>query len=411
MSRNTLCASEISGGAKPLRIAFINTHPIQYFAPLYAYLNRTGNFDVTALYLSDFSIRGGMDPGFDRPVTWDIDLLAGYTPVFMADASRGDISGFFSKVAPDLWGAIRQANFDAVVINGHNLAAHHVALMAARSVNTPVFTRGETHPRLQRTAWRKLMRGPILKSWYKLFDGCLAIGSANARYYVQMGVPESKIWLMPYCVDNERYMSFANLTNNGRAEMRRRLGISSESPTVLYSAKFDKRKRPDDLINAFAHLRREGVNAELVLVGSGHMEEQLKNLARACGLEDVSFPGFINQAELPSVYAACDVFVLPSDNEPWGLAVNEAMCAGLPIVLSEEIGCVEDLVADGVNGATFNAGDVLGLAAALKPLLTDPVRRQQAAKASVERISGWSYRECAEGLDNAVRTARRRRGL
>ena len=83
------------------------------------------------------------------------------------------------------------------------------------------------------------------------------------------------------------------------------------------------------------------------------------------------FHGFANQSVLPQIYGAADVFVLPSENEPWGLAVNEAMCAGLPIVASAEVGCVADLVRAGVNGQTFAAGDVEGLANALHPVLVD----------------------------------------
>src|SRR6266550_8505019 len=65
------------------RIAVLNSHPIQYFAPLYAYLNAAPDLEVTALYLSDFSVRGGTDAGFGRPVRWNFDLLAGYRSVFL----------------------------------------------------------------------------------------------------------------------------------------------------------------------------------------------------------------------------------------------------------------------------------------------------------------------------------------
>ena len=64
----------------------LNSHPIQYFAPLYAYLNTAPDLEVTALYLSDVSIRGGKDSGFGRDVKWDVDLLAGYRSVFLGKA-------------------------------------------------------------------------------------------------------------------------------------------------------------------------------------------------------------------------------------------------------------------------------------------------------------------------------------
>jgi glycosyltransferase involved in cell wall biosynthesis len=393
------------------RVAFLNTHPIQYFAPLYAYLNRNG-FDITGLYLSDFSIRDGHDPGFRQAVKWDIDLIAGYNSLFVGKAAaRRRIGGFFSMVAPQLWPVIRHGKFDALVIHGHNLAAHHVALAAACCSGLPVFARAETHLRLKRPSWRQIVRMPLLRSWYQAFDGFLAIGSGNARYFEAMGVPKTKIFPMPYTVDNERFIgaAAAGAAPAKRAATRARLGLAGDAPAILYAAKFDQRKRPGDLIGAFNKLQREGVEAQLVMVGSGELDAKLRSMVAEAQIRNVSFVGFVNQAELPSVYAACDIFVLPSENEPWGLAVNEAMCAGLPIVLSEEIGCAEDLVASGVNGATFTAGDVAGLAEALRPLLVDPEKRVRTGKASLERISHWGYRECAEGLRVAMEAVRRLR--
>lgn len=392
------------------RVAFVNTHPIQYFAPLYAHLTQREGIEVTALYLSDFSLRGGHDRGFGRPVTWDIDLLAGYRAEMMGRAaSRRQIGGFFSMIAPELWQAIRHGRFDAVVIHGHNLAAHHVALAAARASRTPVLARGETHLRLERAAWKAAVRKPLLQAWYKAFDGFLAIGAANARYYRSMGVASERIFPMPYTVDNERFMAASATARESRAATRARLGLKGDAPAILYAAKLEPRKRPADLMRAVQRLQQQGLDAQLVIGGSGVLEAELKSLVATLGLRDVVFPGFVNQAELPSVYAACDVFVLPSQNEPWGLAVNEAMCAGLPVVLSEEIGCAEDLVAPGVNGVTFRSGDIAGLADALAPLVGDPGLRARWSAASAERIGRWSYRECAVGLRQAVEHANRRR--
>lgn len=394
------------------RVAFVNTHPIQYFAPLYAYLTRESGLDVTALYLSDFSLRGGHDKGFGQKVKWDIDLLAGYTPKFMGKAaSQRTLAGYFSMIAPELWTAITKGKFDAVVIHGHNLAAHQVALAAALASSTPVFQRSETHLGLCRPEWKEAIRRPLISTWYKLFDGFLTIGSANARYYKSMGVPADRISPMPYTVDNERFMLAAKQGNASRSAIRARLGLVGEAPAILSAAKFDKRKRPDDLLAAFDQLQQEGIDAQLVLAGSGAMEQQLKAIVAERGIRHVTFPGFLNQSELPGVYAACEVFVLPADNEPWGLAVNEAMCAGLPIVLSEEIGCAEDLVYTGVNGATFPAGDVPALAAALRPLLINEAYRTRAGEASIDRIRTWSYRECGAGLRQAIEAAKTRRGM
>ena len=130
---------------RKLRIAFVNTHPIQYFAPLYAYLNRTGEFAITALYLSDFSVRGSPDRAFGQAVKWDIDLLSGYDVRFIKGAGlRNEPEGFFSIIAPQIWREVSRGDFDALVVHGHTPAATLIAMVAARWSRLPVFVRGET---------------------------------------------------------------------------------------------------------------------------------------------------------------------------------------------------------------------------------------------------------------------------
>ena len=389
---------------KPIRIAFINTHPIQYFAPFYAELARAEDLAVTALYLSNYSIRGAPDAEFGRIVKWDIDLLAGYEARFVAGAGRrGEPSGFWSMLAPPLWREVRRGGFDAVVLHGHTPAANLLGLAAAKAAGIPVFMRSETHLGLHRSTLKRGLRRPLMNSLYRCLDGVLAIGSANAMFYRAMGVPEDRIFLMPYAVDNARFAAASQLTQDARHRLRANFGVSDERPIVLFAAKFQARKRPDDLLRAAAILARDGIPFHLVVIGSGEMEAQLRALAAAqLGSGRVHFAGFINQSAMPQAYAACDVFVLPSEEEPWGLAVNEAMCTGLPVVASAGIGCVADLVHEGRNGRIFAAADIRGLAEALRPLLIDPGLRQRMGAASRDIIARWSYAECQAGLRAAL---------
>ena len=99
--RQLLYAPPDACAEKRTRIAVLNSHPIQYFAPLYAYLNAASDLEVTALYLSDVSIRGGKDAGFGQEVKWDVDLLSGYRSVFLGAAARSrEPGGFWSLVGP-----------------------------------------------------------------------------------------------------------------------------------------------------------------------------------------------------------------------------------------------------------------------------------------------------------------------
>jgi glycosyltransferase involved in cell wall biosynthesis len=388
-----------------VRIAVLNSHPIQYFAPLYSYINAAkAGLDVTALYLSDYSISGGRDEDFGREVEWDIDLLAGYGSVFLGGRGKHRApKGFWSLFAPKIWTELRSGKYDALWLHGHNYASNLLGLLAAKSASMHVLMRGETHLGCSRSSLKSLIRRPLIGSLYSVCDGLLAIGTANTEFYKAMGVPNRKIFLTPYAVDNDRFIRASRLTTERRREVRAKLGISAEAPAILFAAKFTERKRPFVLIEAAAALRRATERQfDIVMVGSGELEVEMRALCARHGLKNAVFPGFINQAELPSIYGACDIFVLPSVEEPWGLAVNEAMCAKLAVVVSREVGCARDLVIDGVNGFAPRADDTHGFCQALKRLVEDDALRQRFGEASLAQIEHWGYRECLDGLRQAL---------
>lgn len=380
------------------RLAVINSHPIQYFAPLYAYLNTVPGLEVTALYCSDFSLRGATDPGFGRKITWDVDLLAGYRSVFLGvNASKRTPSGFWSIVCPEIRSEIRRGQYDAVLIHGYGYAAYVLALITAKTSGVPVLMRTETHLGLRRAGWKRRVRDAILAIGYRFVDGFLSIGTANREYYRSLGIPAQKLFDVPYSVDNERFTSGSDRVRAQRDATRGRFEIPVTDVVVLYASKFTRRKHPDDLIRAVAQIRDHQRPVTLLMIGAGGLEGELRDLASQLGMRNVIFGGFVNQIELPEVYAACDIFVLPSENEPWGLVVNEVMCAGLPVIVSHEVGCVADLVHDGVNGYRVRAGDVNGLAVAVARLLEDEPLRKRMGSASRSIMERWGYEQCREG--------------
>jgi glycosyltransferase involved in cell wall biosynthesis len=403
-SRSLLNSAENSGTRKPVRIAVLNSHPIQYFAPLYAYLNAVPDLDLTTLYLSDFSIRGARDAEFGRDVKWDLDLLAGYRSVFLGDAARTrEPGGFWSLIVPQVWNELRSGRYDVLWLHGHNYAAILIALMAAKTGGVPVLMRGETYLGQPRGIIKSALRRPVMGTLYRWCDRLLAVGSANAAFYRAMGVSEHKIFLVPYSVDNDRFIQSSSLTNDQRMEIRKQYNVPIDRPSVLYAAKFMPRKRPGDVLDAARRLKMETNRPfTVVMAGSGELEQQLRAFCAEHALDNAVFTGFVNQSELPALYAASDVFVLPSEYEPWGLAVNEAMCASLPIVVSSEVGCVPDLVKDGINGYTPAAGDVNGLTHALRRLIEDEDLRRRQGQASLARIQQWGYRQCLEGIRSAL---------
>jgi len=143
---------------------------------------------------------------------------------------------------------------------------------------------------------------------------------------------------------------------------------------------------------------------QLILLGDGELRPEIEEEIRKLGLCDhVLLPGFRQLGELPAFYGLAGAFVLPSTTEQWGLVVNEAMAAGLPVLVSERCGCASDLVENGKNGFTFNPFDIGEIADRMFEIATmKPQERDAMGKASQEIIARWSPEAFANGLQQAV---------
>ena len=214
-------------------------------------------------------------------------------------------------------------------------------------------------------------------------------------------MPDDRLFFTPHAVDNDRFARAPEETQRAADQWRAELGIARDRRVILFAGKLQPKKRPDDLIAAFLRLGRDDVT--LLIVGDGELEQPLR--AQAAGHPRIVFAPFQNQSLMPRTYALADLFILPSfgRDETWGLAVNEAMCLGKPIIVSSHVGCARDLVEPGGNGLVFPAGDVDALTAALRDALSDPERLAQWGRRSREIISGYTYARGVDGLRQACR--------
>ena len=386
------------------RLAVFNSHPIQYFAPLYKKLAAQSDIDLTVFYGSRQGVeRGRLDDGFGAEVVWDVPLLEGYRHEFLRNWRRDrTVNGFFAQIIPLILARVARGRFDAIIVHGHNSATNLMAIAAAKMTGTRVFMRGETHLRLQRSGVKSAIRGPLMRAFYSACDACLYIGSLNRSFYEAHGVDSRRLFFVPYTVDNERFAQEAEASRGDRKNLRSSLGIGEHAVVVVFASKLIARKRPMDLLEAYTRVRDAGSRVELMFVGSGELEDALRARVRELGLKGVHFPGFVNQRDLPRYFAAADVFVLPSENEPWGLIVNEAMCAGLAVVTTSDVGAAADLVRNGETGFVYPSGDVGALADILTNLAKEVPLRTRVAKNAVDFMSHWSYDECVDGIRAAL---------
>jgi len=229
----------------------------------------------------------------------------------------------------------------------------------------------------------------------------LAIGRLNREYYLHYGVEAGRIFPMPYAVDNEFFRTAAEQARPRRERLRAELGLPPRRAVILFASKMQPHKRAGDLLEAYARMP-PGTGGEhaacLVFAGDGEERVHLERRARALKRDSIRFIGFRNQSELPALYDLSDVFVLPSEREPWGLVINEAMNAGKPVVVSDRVGAGPDLVEDGVNGFVFPARDVAALANRLQRIIDNPERRAAMGECAIEKVARLGFDADRDGL-------------
>ncbi len=190
------------------------------------------------------------------------------------------------------------------------------------------------------------------------------------------------------------------------------LGIEAGRPVILFASKLQTRKRCADLVEAYARFLASGGDRGdqpyLLIVGDGEERGRLEALVASKGLAHVRFCGFRNQSELPRFFDLADVFVLPSEHEPWGLIVNEVMNAGRAVIVSDDVGCQPDLITDGVEGCVFAVDDVDGLSDALRRVLRSPATSRAMGDRAKQRIQSWDFEADIRGLRAGIEAVTRR---
>jgi glycosyltransferase involved in cell wall biosynthesis len=389
--------------ARPVRIAYLATHPIQYQAPLLRLIAAEPGITLKAFFRSPMGLKHYVDKGFGQEIAWDVPLLDGYEHEFLP--ALGDALKVTPFLRPFNYGLGRRlaaGGFDVLWVHGYARVFHQAAMLGAKSRGLKILLRDEpTAISKPRGGVKRLVKRRIFGALAALVDGVLAIGRLNRQYWIDQGFDPGKVYSMPYAVDNARFRAGAEAAAANRAAFLASIGLPADRPRILFSGKLTPIKAPDVLLEAFARLRQP--QASLCLVGDGPLRGQLEARVRELGLgAKVCFAGFRNQRELPAFYDAADVFVLPSRQEPWGLVVNEAMNAGRAIIVSDKVGSGPDLVHPGENGAIVPTGDADALAAALADVLASPARSEALGRRSLEIIERWSFREDVAGLKQAL---------
>ncbi|MRI02116.1 glycosyltransferase [Kriegella sp. EG-1] len=381
------------------KIIFINSHPIQYFAPMYAFMNTNGQ-KTDAWYCSDDSLKGDLDKEFGVKVKWDIPLLQGYEYRFFKNYSwkPSIFKGFFGLINLGLIRQLFREEKSVFVVHGWNYCTHFLVLMLGKLRGHTICLRNDMP--LKHETYKKGWNQPIKRFGLKYIvfpriDYFLYVGTQNQLFYKSYNIDEKRLITSPYAVDNDRFTNEFKKLKEEKCIIKKNLNIPNSDKVIVFSGKLIDKKRPLDLLQAFKNL--DVVDCWLIFVGEGNLRVEMEEYINEHQLKQVILTGFVNQSEISEFYTIGDVFVMCSYlSENWGLSVNEAMNFDLPLILSDLTGCSDDLVIEGENGYVFETGNVADLTDKLKKVLVNQQLNQTTSSRKI--ITNYSYQEVLKNL-------------
>lgn len=365
------------------RLAIVTTHPIQYNAPFFRRLTERGKIHPGVFYTWGKSVlENKYDPGFGKTVDWDIPLLNGYEYYFTENVAKVPGSHHFMGIRnPKLNREIIDWKPDAIMVYGWSFASH-LSCMRYFHRRLPVLFRGDSTLLDENGSFKYLLRKGFLRWVYHHIDTALYTGTNNAAYFRSFGLKNHQLVFAPHAVDNARFSDTPERKYSELALIKRReFGFNDSDIVFLFAGKLEPKKDPELLIQSFMVLKQK--NIRLLIAGNGVLQKRLCEMAKTD--ERILFTDFYNQSEMPVLYRMANWMVLPSKGpgETWGLAVNEAMASGVPVIVSDRCGCAVDLVQPGINGFIFSSGSV--------EALSDILEKASASNASAMGLAAASF--------------------
>ena len=301
----------------------------------------------------------------------------------------------FGYLLQRLGKVLSEVDPDVVAIAGYFRPAMLAALSWCLWHGKPTILLSESkEDDAQRNLWQETAKSLILKG----YKAALVGGQPQKRYLMKLGIPADAIFCGYNVVGNEVF----------HPDKIRTIPRPIARPYFLAINRFIPKKNILRLLSSYAEYRHQSGDMawDLVLCGDGPMRYQVEQHITQLNIQNsVHLPGFLQQAELLPYFAHASCFIHASIQEQWGLVVNEAMAAGLPVLVSTRCGCVEDLVIEGINGFSFDPENSPELTDLMLKFSSGIVDANQMGSAALEHIQKFSPDYFATGLIQAVKYA------
>ena len=397
------------GTSSPYKITVIAATCFYYQVPIFQVLSADPRIDLTVYFCSDEGVSGKdvkTAYGVDETWTGEGELLKGYKFKFLRNFSPGGsyLKSLVGLANFGVWNEISRERPDAVVVTSWMNPTWWLTYLACLKFKVPIFFMTDAN------FYTEDSKGP-LKKWLKqrllgdlifpIASGFLYAGTANRQLYEYYRVPGEKLFPFAYSWGYDAILEKSKKLLSRRAALRIQYGLSEDAIVILYCGRLTSEKGTIDLLEAYrlvSHPRKA-----LVIVGDGILRERLQQFAKNHNIDSIHFLGFKRRDEIGEFYALADFLVLPSHKETWGIVINEALCFGLPVIVSDQVGAGVDLVIPEENGHVFPAGDVAALTDRINKLIELPIEtRKKMGEKSRETILKWNDRDLAKLIGNCL---------
>jgi len=338
-----------------------------------------------------------------KPSTVDVP----YHRIVLSDKpSQYESIGQLIKLTRTLFSALNKIQPDVIVLNGYQQPTTLAALAWSKLYRKPTVLLSESK---EDDAPRRWLPETVKKILLSTYQSALVGGNRHKEYLIKLGMTSDAIFIGHNIVGNQAYHPSKLSHLPPPSETNR--------PFFLAINRFIPKKNISTLLAAYAeylskHASQPAVDSsvepwDLILCGDGELRPQIEAQIKSLGLESkVHLTGFLQPDELLPYFAHASCFVHASTQEQWGLVVNEAMAAGLPVLVSRCCGCFDELVVEGANGFGFDAHrpqELATLMANMSSPQTDLEIMKQAALTHIQRFSPSLF---AQGLRQAIQHAR-----
>lgn len=354
-------------------ILFLSNTPAPYTV---AYLNELGKI---AKIKAVFEKLGS--PARDD--SWKSFSALGFTYTILKGIPCGDDSAF----SPQVINYLKKNTYNAIVIHNPATPTGVTAILYCKLFRIPFILQSEGGIPKDGKGIKERFKKWLMKSAKLYLSGM----NPEHDYFLTYGAKKEEIVQFPFTSLYQKDIVKKIPSCEEKKKLRAELGIEADA-MILFVGQFIHRKGIDILLNAAKNLPGD----PYILIVGGEPTEEYREIIRDNGLLNVHFCAFMSREELAKYYLASDIFVLPTREDTWGLVVNEAMAAGLPVITTMNCVAGRELVENGVNGYLVETENAEALHCAMEDLLLDAEKRYQMGVSSLKRIQPYSYENMAK---------------